>query len=255
MPSSRARYHHRGAQPPRRCSHENIVVIYEVGELQGSPFMVLEYLQGRTLSTVSQEAAPMPPTRAVELIASVVRRAGLAHDQGIVHRDLKPDNILLTDAGTVKCWTSASPRCCRKSRATRRPAATCRVPSRSARRRSTWRRAPASSAPWPTCRPSSGHRRSHRPPHRHLATGLILFQMLTGDTRSRPGGDPRAWVTDLDSPLPSLRHEAPEIPAELADLVDRCLRKRKEDRIPDAAALLRALEPFIAGPLRARAAR
>src|SRR4051812_42146036 len=85
------------ARATARCSHENIVVIYEVGELQGSPFMVLEYLQGQTLSAVIKKQAPMPPTRAVEMVASVVRALACAHEQGIVHRDLKPDNVFVTD--------------------------------------------------------------------------------------------------------------------------------------------------------------
>ena len=80
------------------------------------------------------------------------------------------------------------------------------------------------------------------------ATGLILFQMLTGHHPLETlGGDPRAWVTDLDSPLPSLRNDTSDVPPELADVVDSCLKKRKDDRYADAAALLRALEPFMPG--------
>jgi len=51
----------------------------------------------------------------------------------------------------------------------------------------------------------------------------------------------------LDTPMPSLRSKAPEVPPELAAIVDRCLLKRKEQRFPDAVTLLRALEPFLPG--------
>src|SRR4029079_17702596 len=99
------------------CKHENIVVIYEVDETAGFPYMVLEYLEGRTLrdwmaqrrpagvvDTPGRDAAlgPMPTGLAVELILPVVRALARAHQSEIVHRDLKPENILLTEGGSVK---------------------------------------------------------------------------------------------------------------------------------------------------------
>jgi serine/threonine protein kinase len=105
------------ARATARCKHENIVVIHEVDEIHGTPYMVLEYLEGRTLrdwmaqrkgGSTSEPPArhstpgPLPPSLAVELILPVVRALGCAHQLGIVHRDLKPENILLTDAGPVK---------------------------------------------------------------------------------------------------------------------------------------------------------
>ena len=89
------------ARTTAQCSHENIVVIHEVGEYRGIPYMVLEYLQGQPLSHVIG-GQRISPTRAVELIVPVVRALQCAHERNIVHRDLKPDNIFVTDSGTVK---------------------------------------------------------------------------------------------------------------------------------------------------------
>ncbi|HET6147085.1 MAG TPA: protein kinase [Polyangia bacterium] len=245
------------ARATARCSHENIVVIFEVGELQGSPFMVLEYLQGQTLSTVIKKSAPMPPSRAVELMAAVVRALACAHEQGIVHRDLKPDNILLTDAGTIKVLDfgiakvlQEEPRDPEAHRDQSRPEAIGSAAlDLAARTGIVGTMAYMSPEQWGVGGPID-HRTDI------WATGLILFQMLTGrHPLETLGGDPHAWVTDLDSPLPSLGHEAPDIPPELAEIVDRCLRKHKEDRIPDAASLLRALEPFMPGRFAARGAQ
>jgi serine/threonine-protein kinase len=93
-----------------RCNHENIVVIYDVGEHDHHPYMVLEYVAGRTLSAWLEErtgrsgdfAPPLEPSLAAALMIPVVRALAYAHDMGIVHRDLKPANIMLTDAGTIK---------------------------------------------------------------------------------------------------------------------------------------------------------
>src|SRR6185436_13551629 len=90
------------AQATARCSHENIVVIYEVGEHAGNPFMVLEHLQGVPLKQMLQDGRKLPPAEAVELMVPVVRALTVAHAHDIVHRDLKPDNIFVTDSGTVK---------------------------------------------------------------------------------------------------------------------------------------------------------
>jgi serine/threonine protein kinase len=97
------------ARTTARCMHENIVVIHEVGEHDGHPYMVLEYLEGQTLrqwlcehAAAAGEHAPVPPGRAVELMLPVVRALAYAHERGIVHRDLKPENVLLTRSGTIK---------------------------------------------------------------------------------------------------------------------------------------------------------
>src|SRR6185436_1107602 len=90
------------AKATAQCSHENIVVIYEVGEHGGNPFMVLEHLQGVPLTQLLQDGRKLPPAQAVELIVPVVRALTVAHAHDIVHRDLKPDNIFVTDSGTIK---------------------------------------------------------------------------------------------------------------------------------------------------------
>lgn len=90
------------ARATARCSHENIVVIHEVNEEGGHPFMVLEYIEGRTLSQVSSSSGTLSVGEALELVIPVVRALAHAHGLGIVHRDLKPDNVMLTAGGTIK---------------------------------------------------------------------------------------------------------------------------------------------------------
>jgi serine/threonine protein kinase len=99
------------ARTTARLNHENVVVIYEVGEHQERPFMALEYLKGQTLQQWLDERKArkgealgplVSPRRAVELMLPVVRALEHAHARGIVHRDLKPANVMLTDAGSIK---------------------------------------------------------------------------------------------------------------------------------------------------------
>src|SRR5438309_8606149 len=90
------------ARSTARCQHDNIVVIYEVGEHNGMPYMVLEYLNGKPLTHSIKNGQRLPYTRAVEILVAVGKALECAHGQGIVHRDLKPDNIFIMDSGTIK---------------------------------------------------------------------------------------------------------------------------------------------------------
>ena len=108
------------ARATARCQHDNIVVIYEVGEHGNSPYMVLEYLTGNRCTHWLKDGQRLPYTRSVELMMQVLRALDCAHGQGIVHRDLKPDNIFVMDPARSRCSTSASRRCSRRSRRRRR---------------------------------------------------------------------------------------------------------------------------------------
>lgn len=88
------------ARATARCEHENIVAIYEVDEHEGLPFMVLEFLEGKTLTQILE--TKQSPRQIVEIMISVARALERAHEHGIVHRDLKPSNIFVTERGVVK---------------------------------------------------------------------------------------------------------------------------------------------------------
>jgi hypothetical protein len=85
----------REAAAVARMRHPNIVQVYEVGEAEGRPFLVLEYIPGGTLAE-RLKGSPLDPREAAGLLEEVVRAVHHAHEQGIVHRDLKPSNILLS---------------------------------------------------------------------------------------------------------------------------------------------------------------
>ena len=89
------------ARATAQCQHPNIVVIHEVNEADGLPFMVLEFLEGQPLSGVI-EGRLVTAHQAVELMVPVVQALVRAGEERLVHRDLKPDNIFLTKLGTVK---------------------------------------------------------------------------------------------------------------------------------------------------------
>jgi hypothetical protein len=85
----------------RRLKHPNLVRIVGFGTYRESPYLVMDYVSGETLSAVLERGA-LPLERALELLALMCEGVEYAHSQGVVHRDLKPDNIMLPWAGGLK---------------------------------------------------------------------------------------------------------------------------------------------------------
>ncbi|GGM00143.1 Stk1 family PASTA domain-containing Ser/Thr kinase [Nakamurella endophytica] len=104
-PSFQARFR-REAQNAASLNHPAIVAVYDTGETQGEsgpvPYIVMEYVDGETLRDLLKREGPLPPRRAMEIIADVCAALDFSHRHGIVHRDIKPANIMLTRAGAVK---------------------------------------------------------------------------------------------------------------------------------------------------------
>jgi serine/threonine-protein kinase len=84
----------REAQAAGRLNHPNVVDIYDIGEHDGSPFLVMEYLQGEPLGA-ALERSLLSPQQVVRYLIPAMRGVSAAHARGVVHRDLKPDNIFL----------------------------------------------------------------------------------------------------------------------------------------------------------------
>jgi serine/threonine protein kinase len=92
----------REAQAAASLSHPNIVGVYDTGSEDGTHFIVMEYVDGRTLKEVIRAEGPLYPERAAEICADVCSGLVAAHARGLIHRDIKPGNVMLTPDGKVK---------------------------------------------------------------------------------------------------------------------------------------------------------
>lgn len=92
----------REAQAAASLSHPNIVNIYDVGQEDGIYFIVMEYVEGKTLKELIREEAPLPPSKVIEIAKQICDALECAHKNKIVHRDIKPHNIIITSEGMVK---------------------------------------------------------------------------------------------------------------------------------------------------------
>ncbi|MGZ6671249.1 MAG: protein kinase domain-containing protein [Solirubrobacteraceae bacterium] len=82
--------------------HEHIVSVYDRGEWDGTHYIAMEYVDGRSLKSIVRDEAPLAPQRVIELAVQLLRAAGCIHRHGIVHRDLKPDNAIVDRDGHLK---------------------------------------------------------------------------------------------------------------------------------------------------------
>ena len=90
------------ARAVANLSHPNIVSVYDWGEEDGTYFMVMELVRGRSLRDIIQAEGKLLPRRATEIAAEIAKALDAAHRSGVIHRDIKPGNVLLTTDGSVK---------------------------------------------------------------------------------------------------------------------------------------------------------
>src|SRR3954447_5200170 len=106
-PTFQARFR-REAQSAAGLNHPNIVSVYDTGEEMSpdgshvQPYIVMEYVAGRTLREVLNDGRQVLPERALEIAAGILAALDCSHRAGIIHRDIKPANVMLTPSGDVK---------------------------------------------------------------------------------------------------------------------------------------------------------
>jgi len=211
-----------------QLKHPNVVEIYDLGTFEDRPFFSLELLEGGSLSA-RLKAEPQPPREAAQLIETLARAIQAAHDRGIVHRDLKPANVLLTADGTPKITDFGLARW-----GTSEITATGTVMG-----------TPSYMAPEQT----EGRSQQIGPATDVWALGVILYQLLTG-RQPFTGDSHLATMRRICSEEPEpLRQLCPTVPQALEAVVQRCLRKRPEERYPSAAALADDLQRFLDGQI------
>ncbi|HST32478.1 MAG TPA: Stk1 family PASTA domain-containing Ser/Thr kinase, partial [Solirubrobacteraceae bacterium] len=92
----------REASSAAALSHQNIVGIFDRGEWEGTYYIAMEYVPGRSLKTIVREQGALDPALAIDIVVQILRGARYAHRRGVVHRDLKPHNVILDEEGRAR---------------------------------------------------------------------------------------------------------------------------------------------------------
>jgi serine/threonine-protein kinase len=92
----------REASSAAGLAHQHVVNVYDRGEWDGTYYIAMEYLDGRSLKMIVRDEGPLPPERAIELVSQILRAARFAHQRGVIHRDLKPQNVIVDAEDRIK---------------------------------------------------------------------------------------------------------------------------------------------------------
>src|SRR5918999_471860 len=92
----------REAKSAAGLQHPNVVGVFDRGEYQGTYYIAMECLHGRTVKDIVNESAPLDQLRVIDLGIQVLQAAAFAHRNGVIHRDFKPHNVIVDDEGVAK---------------------------------------------------------------------------------------------------------------------------------------------------------
>jgi eukaryotic-like serine/threonine-protein kinase len=225
----------REAQSSASLNHPAIVAVYDTGEEQATdgsgvsqPYIVMEFVAGRTLRDILREGRKILPERALEITSGVLSALDYSHRAGIIHRDIKPGNVMLTPSGDVKVMDFGIARAMSDASSTMTQTA-----------------AVVGTAQYLSPEQARGEPVDSRSDV--YSAGCLLYELLTG----RPpfvGDSPVAVAYQhvREPAAPPSDHDT-EVTPEVDAIVMKSLAKRVEDRYQSAAAMRSDIERYLAG--------
>ena len=202
-------------------AHPNVTQLYDYGESDGRPFMVLEYLTGGSLEDLLRTHGVLADEETRRIATELAGGLAHAHARGVVHRDLKPSNVLFDDEGRAKLADFGI--------------------ARMAAGEGTLTEAGTVLGTAAYISPEQAAGLPATPASDVYSFGVLLFRMLTGRLPFE-SDDPLALVLQhRDEPPPAVAALRPDAPADLAALTDASLQKDPAARPADGGALLQAL--------------
>ncbi len=222
----------REAQSAASLNHPSIVAVYDTGEDMASglpvPYIVMEYVDGRTVRDLLQEGHRLLPERSIEIIDGVLRALDYSHQAGIVHRDIKPGNVMVTRNGDVKVMDFGIARAMSDAQATMTQTAQV-----------------IGTAQYLSPEQARGERVDSRSDL--YSTGCLLYELLTG----RPpftGDSPVAIAYQhvRENPVPPSRVD-PDVPPWADAIVLKAMAKSPADRYQTAADMRADLQRAASG--------
>jgi serine/threonine-protein kinase len=210
----------REASSAAGLQHQHVVSVYDRGEYDGTYYIAMEYLEGRSLKTIVQQEAPLDPDRAIDLTIQVLRAARFAHRRGIIHRDLKPHNVIVDADGRAKVTDFGI--------------------ARAGASDMTQTGSIMGTAQYLSPEQAQGHAVSAASDI--YSVGIMLYELLTGRVPFEGESAVTVALKQVNErPTPPSAYN-PAVTPELEEAVMRALEKDPARRYPDADAFIAALQ-------------
>ncbi len=215
------------ARAAASLTHPNVVAVHDQGIAEGFPYLVMEFVPGRTIREVLVDHGPFASAHALEIISSVLAGLASAHDAGFVHRDIKPENVLITAQGHVKVTDFGLARVINDT--------------------------PVSDSTGAILLGTMAYLSPEQVQQRSLdarsdvySAGILLFEMLTGRVPFTGTSPLDVAYQHVSREVPAPSSYAPEIPPAIDHLVLAATRKDPNDRIQSAQVFLEGAARAIA---------
>jgi eukaryotic-like serine/threonine-protein kinase len=210
----------REASAAAGLQHPHVVGVFDRGEWDGTYYIAMEYLEGRSLKEIVSSEGPLAPARAIDIVVQILRAARFAHQRGVIHRDLKPHNVIVDDEGRAKVTDFGI--------------------ARAGASDMTETGSIMGTAQYLSPEQAQGHAVSAKSDL--YAIGILLYELLTG--RVPFEGDSPVTIAlkqVSEAPVPPSAYN-PAVPQELDAVVLRALEKDPDDRFADAEEFITALQ-------------
>src|SRR5450631_92362 len=227
----------REARSVAQLNHPHVVTVIDAGEeptadtegagpgSTGTPYIVLEYVDGETLKDIIRREGPLEIPQAIAYAIEIARALGAAHERQIVHRDVKPHNILISEEGGAKITDFGIARTLTEQGLTMagRVLGTTDYVS------------PEQALGQPVTGQSDLY-----------SLGIVLYEMLTGDVPFHADSPVAVAMKHVREDVPDVQLMRPEVSAATASVVDRAVAKDLSRRYPDATSMVAELEEVLA---------
>ena len=231
-PDRRARFEGE-ARAASALNHPNILTIYDIGETDGTVFIAMELIEGRTLRELVASGDPLPTRKFLDIGVQTAEGLAKAHGAGIVHRDLKPENLMVSRDGFVKILDFGLAKLVE-------PAAPDASVLPTAVAAPTQPGTVMGTAGYMSPEQASGQPVDYRSDQ--FTLGAILYEMASGQKAfQRKTGAETLVAIIREEPAP-LSQLAPKAPAPVRWIVERCLAKDPEERYASTKDLARDLK-------------
>ncbi len=207
----------REAQAATALTHPNIVDIYDVGDYKGHHYIVMEYVEGKTLKQVIQARGALLKEEAVDIMKQLVSAISEAHKRGIIHRDIKPQNVIVKADGTIKVLDFG-------------------IALAKGSMQLTQANNVMGSVHY--LAPELARGESASVQSDIYALGIVLFEMLTGDVPFKADSAVQVALMHMRNEMPSVRVFNPTLPQSVENIVIRATAKDRTQRYASCNEML-----------------
>lgn len=220
------------ARSASALNHPNIITIHDIDQHQSTPYIAMEYVEGKTLREVLSEG-PLPTRKLLKLATQMADGLAKAHSAGLVHRDIKPENVMVTDDGFVKILDFGLAKLLPEVEAYDSEMTTMT-------KELTREGVIVGTIGYMSPEQASGRPLDHRSDQ--FSFGAILYEMATGKIAFKRETAAQALAAIIEGQPEPIAKVNPKVPAHLKAIVERCLEKEPSERYESTRDLARELE-------------